>query len=73
MHRTLYRFSLDDYKDVKAIWNGTHPDDGKELVVSDSLPEGGPVLEMEEQPESYAPGVNPEDLYEIAQKLLKNM
>ncbi|GGK11201.1 manganese catalase [Caldalkalibacillus thermarum] len=72
-HRTLYRFSPDDYKDIKLIWNGTHPDDGQELIVSDTLPEGGPVLEMEAQPESYAPGFTPEDLYEIAQKLQKNL
>ncbi|MDQ0337244.1 Mn-containing catalase [Caldalkalibacillus uzonensis] len=72
-HRTLYRFSPDDYKDIKLIWNGKHPDDGQELIVSDTLPEGGPVLEMEEQPESYAPGFTPEDLYEIAQKLQKNL
>jgi len=72
-HRTLYRFSVEDYKDIRLIWQGKHPEDGQELVVSDSLPEGGPVLEMEAQPESFAPGYHPEELFEIAQKLQKQL
>jgi Mn-containing catalase len=72
-HRTIYRFSPDDYKDIKLIWNGTHPDDGQELVVSDKLPDGGPILEMEAQPESFAPAYDPEMLFEIAKKLQQNL
>ena len=72
-HRTIYRFSPDDYKDIKLIWNGTHPDDGGELVVSDQLPNGGPVLEMPSQPESGAPAYEPELLFEIARKLQQNL
>jgi Mn-containing catalase len=66
LHRTLYRFSPDDYKDLNRIWQGTHPEDGQELIVSDNLPEGGPVLEMESQTESFAPAYHPEELFDIA-------
>lgn len=72
-HRTLYRFSPDDYKDIKLIWQGTHPEDGQELIVSDKLPDGGSILEMEAQPESFAPGYHPEELFEIARKLQQRL
>lgn len=72
-HRTIYRFSPGDYKDIKLVWNGTHPDDGQELVVSDKLPDGGPILEMEAQPESFAPAYDPEMLFEIAKKLQQDL
>lgn len=73
VHRTLYRFSPDDYRDIAAIWQGKHPDDGQDLIVSDKLPDGGPVLEMEAQPESFAPGYHPEELFEIAKKLTQRL
>lgn len=73
VHRTLYRFSPDDYRDIAAIWQGKHPDDGQDLIVSDKLPDGGPVLEMESQPESFAPGYHPEELFEIAKKLTQRL
>jgi Mn-containing catalase len=40
VHRTLYRFSPEDYRDIDRIWNGAHPEDGEELVVEDGPPEG---------------------------------
>jgi hypothetical protein len=35
-----------------------------------SPPEGGPVNPGKEEPQVFAPGYHPEELYEIAQKLV---
>jgi Mn-containing catalase len=72
-HRTLYRFSPEDFKDIAAIWKGTHPEDGGELVVQDGPPEGGGPADPPEEPSVFAPGRNSEELAEIAQRLMRNM
>jgi Mn-containing catalase len=71
-HHTLYRFSPDDYRDVDKIWKGTHPEDGGELVVHDGPPDGGPVNPLPEEPQVFAPGYDPGELAEIAQRLMKD-
>ncbi len=71
-HRTLYRFSPDDFKDIDKIWKGTHPDDGQEVAVHDGPPEGGQAVDHPEEPAAYAPGYDPGELAEIAQRLMKN-
>ena len=70
IHRTLYRFSPEDYKDVTRIWTGTHPTDGGELTVVDGPPAGGEIPELKDVPEEFAPGYDPEMLAEIAKKLM---
>ena len=35
LHNTLYRFSPDDYKHIGDVFNGTHPEDGSPLTVSE--------------------------------------
>ena len=69
LHKILYRFSPDDYKELAAIWNGPHPETGDELVVEDGPPEGAPPHDMPPQPDVFAPDYAPEELAEIAQKL----
>jgi manganese catalase len=69
LHRILYRFSPDDYRDITKIWNGTHPEDGGELQVQDGPPPGGPVPDLPPVPETFAPGFDPAELPEIAKKL----
>ncbi|MBX5443651.1 manganese catalase family protein [Sphaerobacter sp.] len=71
-HRKLYRFSLDDYKEVAKIWSGTHPDDGGALEVVDGAPQGGAMPDLPEVPEEFAPGIGPEELAEIAKRLMAN-
>ena len=34
-HTKLYRFSQEDFGEVKAVWNGIHPETGEELAVAD--------------------------------------
>src|SRR5688500_18254430 len=40
LHRILYRFSPDDYREITDIWTGKHPEDGNPLEVQDGPPEG---------------------------------
>ncbi len=68
-HRTLYRFSPNDYKDLEKIWRGTHPADGQPLTVHDGPPEGGEYLDLPEIPEEYAPGLSGDDLRRVAKRL----
>lgn len=68
-HRQLYRFSPDDYKEVKEIWNGPSPDGSGELVVVDGPPDGGKLAELHNISEAFAPEYKAEEIFEIAQKL----
>ncbi|MBA2440812.1 MAG: manganese catalase family protein [Rubrobacter sp.] len=71
-HRTLYRFSPDDFKDIDKIWKGVHPDDGQEVFVKDGPPEGGQTVDHPEETAAYAPGYDPGELAEIAQRMMRN-
>ncbi|HEY8552061.1 MAG TPA: manganese catalase family protein [Thermaerobacter sp.] len=68
IHRKLYRLSPADFREVARIWKGTAPDGGQ-LEVVDGAPEGGPVPELAEAPESFVPGIDPAELQELARKL----
>jgi Mn-containing catalase len=70
-HRTLYRFSQEDYRDIDKIWRGTHWEDGGELRVQDGPPpESAPVLPLPPEPQVYAPGYHPGELQQIAERLM---
>jgi Mn-containing catalase len=73
LHARLYRFSPDDFKDITAVWRGEHPFDGAPLEVRDGLPEedGGPANPPEERA-VFAPGYHPEELKEIADRLMQH-
>jgi len=71
LHRIMYRFSLDDYKRIGEVWNGPHPEDGSDLVVEDSIPEGAPPPNLEAEPHLTAPGVDPEFMKEAAARLFR--
>ena len=63
LHRVLYRFSPNDYRRVSEIWNGPHPEDGKELEVLDGPPEGAAPPDLDAEPQLTAPvGPDPSDL-----------
>lgn len=68
IHRNLYRFSQDDYKDIAKIWKGKAPDGG-ELKVVDGPPEGGKIPVLPSIPAEYAPEYDPQMLFDIAKKL----
>lgn len=69
VHLRLYTFSDQDYTDIAMIWKGKHPLDGKPLEVIEGTPEGGPIPDLEEVPEEFAPGISKEDFMEIAKRL----
>ncbi len=63
LHRILYRFSPDDYRQVGEIWQGEHPEDGEELRVEDGPPEGAAPPDLEAEPQLAAPlGPDPQEL-----------
>jgi Mn-containing catalase len=68
-HRQLYRFSPDDYREVSAIWQGTHPDDNSKLEVVDGPPDGGKLAELHNISSAFAPEYHAAEIFEIAQKL----
>lgn len=71
IHRVIYRFSLDDYRDIAKIWSGPHPDGSGDMVVVDGPPEGGDMYDLDPVPEEFAPEWDMEMVKEIADRLSK--
>jgi Mn-containing catalase len=72
LHRILYRFSPNDYREISKIWKGKHPEDGSTLEVQDGPPEGGTVPDLPIEPQLSAPigpDINPEMFAEVAKKV----
>jgi Mn-containing catalase len=65
----LYRFSLEDYKELPAVFNGPNPETGEELEVFEEAPGGVPPRDLPPQPAVFAPDSAPEEISEIAAKL----
>ena len=72
IHRILYRFSPDDYRDIDKVWKGPHPEDGEEVEVQDGPPEGGPQSDPPEDAAMFAPGYHPGELAQIAQHMMRS-
>lgn len=68
-HRRLYRFSLADYDEIRAIWKGDALDGSGPLEVRDGPPEGGPQYDLDASPEAFIPDYHPQEILEIARKL----
>ena len=69
LHRKLYRFSPDDYREAGAVWQGNHPEDGTPLEFVDGPPDGGKMPELANISEAFAPEYKAEEIFEMAQKL----
>jgi Mn-containing catalase len=72
LHRILYRFSPNDYKEIVQIWNGPHPEDGSELTVQDGPPEGFDPPNLDEEPQltsPVGPDMDPDMIAHFAKKL----
>jgi Mn-containing catalase len=65
LHRIMFRWSPEDYKEVSKVWNGPHPEDGGELIVEDAIPAGVTPPDLDEEPQLTAPGVDPAMLKEM--------
>ena len=73
-HRRLYRFSPNDYEEMRGIWeDGTAlpGDPPGQLEVVDGLPEGGKIHNLTGVPRAFTPDYAPEEMFEIASKLYK--
>src|SRR6201995_2834728 len=71
-HLKLYRFSPSDFAEIKAVFNGPHPETGEDLFVAEEdHPEGAPPFDLPSQPAVFAPGPDPEMLAEVSAKLRK--
>ncbi|HYO13101.1 MAG TPA: manganese catalase family protein [Thermoanaerobaculia bacterium] len=69
LHRVMFRFSPHDFGQVGQVWNGPHPEDGSELIVENSIPEGFAPPDLDEEPQLTAPGIDPSLIEEIAARL----
>jgi Mn-containing catalase len=69
VHRKLYRFSPNDYREIVALFRGPHPETGEELEVVDGPPEGALPNDLPPQTAVFAPDYAPEDIKEIAAQL----
>jgi Mn-containing catalase len=69
-HLKLYRFSPEDFREIKAVFNGPHPETGEDLIVADEVsPAGAPSFDLPAQEAVFAPGPDPEMLAEVSAKL----
>jgi Mn-containing catalase len=74
MHTKLYRFSETDFEGIRNVWTGEHPIDGQPLEVVDGLPESsGGMADPPESPAVSSPGLHPDEIAEVAQRLMRNM
>lgn len=66
----LYTWSDRDYQDIGLIWKGSHPENGYPLQVIPGSPKGAPMPDLDELPEEFAPGIDPDDYMRIAKRLM---
>ena len=72
LHQILYRFSPNDYRQISAIWQGAHPEDGTPLRVEDGPPEGAAPPDLDDEPQLTAPigpDLDPEYLKDVAKRV----
>jgi Mn-containing catalase len=69
LHLRLYRFSPEDYATAGKIWNGPHPEDGKE-VTFEHLPKdfGVPAPDLEPEPQLNAP-MDPDQMAAVLKRI----
>ena len=69
LHQIMFRFSPNDYGRMNELWKGVHPEDGSQLRVEDTIPEGFDPPELPEEPQLNAPGIDPEFLAAAAKRV----
>ncbi|QYU67480.1 manganese catalase family protein [Leptolyngbya sp. 15MV] len=72
-HRRLYRFSPNDYAELRGIWGPDETalpgDPAGTLEVVDGMPQGGKIHDLTGVASAFAPDYAPEEMFEIATKL----
>lgn len=71
VHLIMWHFSPEDYTELDQIWNGPHPEDGKELEFrKGEMPQGFPWPEAPDEPQLVSPGaIDPDMIKYFADKL----
>jgi Mn-containing catalase len=72
LHQILFRFSPNDYRELGAIWTGSHPEDGSPLRVEDAIPTGAAPPDLPSEPQLTAPlgpEIDPNLFKEVASRL----
>lgn len=73
-HTKLYTFSPEDYRHAEGVWSGSADwVDGEPLEVIAGAPEGAPIPDFEASTSQFSPDFTPEEIYEIAAKLMQNV
>jgi Mn-containing catalase len=73
-HTKLYTFSPKDYRNLGGIWSGTADwADGARLEVVIGHPEGADAPEGTPRHAGFSPDYEPEEIFEIAQRLTKKL
>lgn len=73
LSNVLYTWSDGEYQSIRYIWKGINPDTNQPFEVIEGTPEGGPIPDLDDIPEEFAPGID-RDMYEqIARRLMQNM
>lgn len=75
LHRVLYRFSPNDYRQIDEIWNGPHPEDGQPVEIHDGPPEGAPPPDLDSEPQLTVPlgdGMDQGLFQEVAERMFSH-
>jgi Mn-containing catalase len=73
-HTKLYTFSPNDYRNLGGIWSGTADwADGARLEVVTGHPEGADAPEGTPHHAGFSPDYEPEEIFEIAQRLTRKL
>ena len=63
-----------DYRYAEGIWSGNADwVDGAPLEVVPGAPEGAPIPDFQASTSQFSPDYTPEEIYDIAQKLMQNV
>lgn len=73
LYNVLYTWGEPEYRDIAQIWKGENPETKEPLRVIDGVPEGAPIPDLEETPQLFAPGVDPDDYAKILKRLKENI
>ncbi|WP_191556489.1 manganese catalase family protein [Metabacillus idriensis] len=73
LSNVLFTWSETEYRDIGMIWKGTNPENGQPLEVKIGTPEGGPIPDLEDLPEEFAPGITRDDYELIKKRLMENL
>ena len=70
----LYTWNdVGDYVNIRQIWKGINPESGNQLIVKEGAPKGAPIPNLDNLPEEFAPGIDPDDYAKIAKRLMENL